>query len=311
MTGSGKTEVYLRALEEAVKLGRKGLVMVPEIAMTPQIIERFVSRFPGRVAVLHSQLTLGQQFDEWWRIRKGDFDVVIGPRSALFAPQPDLGLIIMDEEHEWSYKQDDSPRYHAREAALKLGQLMKATVVLGSATPDVESYQRALLGRYKLLELADRVTPGSGSVLPQVEVVDLRAELKAHNLSLFSRSLHEAISQALKNGEQIILFLNRRGGASFIECRHCGLVIRCKRCDTPLSYHFSAENLVCHRCNYRSPVPQICPRCHSRQIKYLGVGTEKLEQETASSFPGARILRWDSDAIKEQGQSHQSIYRKV
>jgi primosomal protein N' (replication factor Y) (superfamily II helicase) len=310
VTGSGKTEVYLRALEEAVKLGRKGLVMVPEIAMTPQIIERFVSRFPGRVAVLHSQLTLGQQFDEWWRIRTGEFDVVIGPRSALFAPQPDLGLIIMDEEHEWSYKQDDSPRYHAREAALKLGQLLKATVVLGSATPDVESYQQATQGRYKLLELPNRVTPGSGSVLPHVEVVDLRAELKAHNLSLFSRSLNEAISLALKNHEQIILFLNRRGGASFIECRHCGFVIRCKRCDTPLSYHFSDENLVCHRCNYRSPVPQICPRCRSRQIKYLGVGTEKLEQETASAFPEARILRWDSDVIKEKGKSHQSIFEK-
>jgi primosomal protein N' (replication factor Y) len=310
VTGSGKTEVYLQALEEAVRQGRKSLVMVPEIAMTPQIIERFVSRFPGRVAVLHSQLPLGQQFDEWWRIRKGDFDVVIGPRSALFAPQPDLGLIIMDEEHEWSYKQDDSPRYHAREAALKLGRLLNAIVVLGSATPDIESYQRAALGQYKLLELPDRVTPGSGSVLPKVEVVDLKAELKAHNLSLFSRSLREAISQALNNREQIILFLNRRGGASFIECRHCGLVIRCKRCETPLSYHFSDENLVCHRCNYRSPVPSICPRCRSRQIKYLGVGTEKLEQDTAGAFPAARILRWDSDAIKVQGHSHQSIFEK-
>jgi primosomal protein N' (replication factor Y) len=310
VTGSGKTEIYLQALEEAVKLGRKGLVLVPEIAMTPQIIERFVSRFPGRVAVLHSQLTLGQQFDEWWRIKKGEFDVVIGPRSALFAPQPDLALIILDEEHEWTYKQEDSPRYHARQAALKLGELCHATVVLGSATPDIESYQRAMLGQYQLLELPERVTPGRGSVLPQVELVDLKTELKAHNLSLFSHSLHGAITQALQNQEQIILFLNRRGGASFIECRSCGLVIRCKRCDTPLSYHFTEESLVCHRCNFRAPVPRICPRCNSRQIKYLGVGTEKLEQETAIAFPGARLMRWDSDTLKEHGQSHQSIYEK-
>ena len=219
-------------------------------------------------------------------------------------------MIILDEEHEWTYKQDDSPRYHAREAALTLGRLSHAAVILGSATPDVQSYQRALLGQYQLLELPDRVTPGSGSVLPQVEVVDLRAELKAHNLSLFSRSLHTAITKALINQEQIILFLNRRGSATFIECRNCGLVIRCKRCDTPLSFHFIEEHLVCHRCNYRASVPRICPRCHSQQIKYLGVGTEKLEQETAATFPQARIIRWDSDSLKEEGRTHQSIFEK-
>ncbi|HSW57682.1 MAG TPA: primosomal protein N', partial [Dehalococcoidales bacterium] len=310
VTGSGKTEVYLQALGETVKAGKKGLVLVPEISLTPQMIERFLARFPGRVAVLHSGLTLGQQFDEWWRIRKGEFDVVIGPRSALFAPQPDLGLIILDEEHEWTYKQEDSPRYHARETAVKLGELTQAVLVLGSATPDIESYYRAQSGRFKLLKLPERVTPQQGSVLPEVEVVDLKAELKARNLSLFSRSLHKAISEALDKQEQIILFLNRRGGASFIECRHCGLVIRCRRCDNTMSYHFSSEILLCHRCNNRTPVPQSCPRCGSKQIKYLGAGTEKLEQETARLFPLARILRWDSDVLREGGKSHQSIYQK-
>jgi primosomal protein N' (replication factor Y) (superfamily II helicase) len=310
VTGSGKTEIYLRSLAETVKMGRKGLVLVPEIAMTPQIIERFVSRFPGRVAVLHSELTLGEQFDEWWRIKKGEFDVVIGPRSALFAPQPDLGLIILDEEHEWSYKQQDSPRYHAREAAIRAGALNQAVVVLGSATPDIESYQRARQGQYRLLELPDRVAANGAAFLPRVEVVDLRAELKAYNLSLFSRSLRAAITLSLENKEQIILFLNRRGSASFVECRNCGLVIRCKRCETPLSYHFHENNLICHRCNFRTEPPRVCPRCKSLHIKYLGVGTEKLEQETAQAFPQARILRWDSDALKEKGRSHQTIFEK-
>ncbi len=310
VTGSGKTEMYIRALDEAIKLGKRGIVLVPEISMTPQIIERFVSRFPGKVAVLHSGLTLGEQFDEWWRIKKGDFAVVIGPRSALFAPQPDLGLIIIDEEHEWTYKQDDSPRYHTRQVALKIAELTGATAVLGSATPDVESYHRAQSGEYHLLELPERVTAGEGTPLPAVEIVDLKAELKAGNLSIFSRSLHNSIETALQNHEQILLFLNRRGGASFVECRDCGLVIRCKRCDLPLSYHFTEEVLVCHQCNYRLKVPQVCPGCRSRRIKYLGVGTEKLEQETARVFPQARLLRWDSDTVQGHSREHQAIFEK-
>jgi primosomal protein N' (replication factor Y) (superfamily II helicase) len=308
ITGSGKTAIYLQALEETVKMGRKGLVLVPEIAMTPQIIERFLSRFPGRVAVLHSELKLGFQFDEWWRIQKGDFDVVIGPRSALFSPQPELGLIILDEEHEWTYKQDDNPRYNARDTAIKLGELCHATVILGSATPDIQSYQQALFGHYHLLILPERVTPGRAPMLPEVEIIDLRTELKAHNLSLFSRSLKAAMRQALQNREQIILFLNRRGSATFVECRNCGQVIKCKRCETPMSYHYDSEFLLCHRCNNHMAVPKICPRCHSTHIKYLGAGTEKLEMETAAEFPQARILRWDSDVLKEPGISHQSIF---
>jgi primosomal protein N' (replication factor Y) (superfamily II helicase) len=276
--------------------------------MTPQIIERFFSRFPGRVGVLHSGLSPGEQLDEWWRIKNGEFDVVIGPRSAIFAPQPDLGLVIIDEEHEWTYKQDDSPRYHTREVAIKLAELTGATVVLGSATPDITSYYRALNGEFHLLELPERVTPDAGSPLPRVEIVDLKAELKAGNLSLFSRSLRSSIEAALANKEQILLFLNRRGAASFVECRNCGWVVRCPRCEVPLSYHFNEDMLVCHQCNYHRKVPTACPRCQSRRIKYLGVGTEKLEQETARLFPSARLLRWDSDAIQDRG--HQEIFAK-
>jgi primosomal protein N' (replication factor Y) len=311
VTGSGKTEIYLRALDEAVKKGKRGIVMVPEIAMTPQMIERFVSRFPDRVAIMHSELSMGEQFDEWWRVKNGEFDVVIGPRSALFAPQPDLGLIIIDEEHEWTYKQQDkSPRYHARETAIKLAHLAGATLVMGSATPDVESYFKALKGEYRLLEMPQRVTPGEGSPLPRVEIVDLREELKAGNLSLFSRSLFQSIETALKNREQVILFLNRRGAASFVECRNCGWVICCKRCEVPMSFHFTEQVLICHQCNSKAQVPLICPRCKSRKIKFLGVGTEKLEEEAARAFLQARILRWDSDIIRERRISHQKIFDK-
>ncbi len=310
VTGSGKTEVYLQSLAEAVKLGKRGIVLVPEIALTPQTIERFSSRFPGRVAVLHSRLSIGEQFDEWQRIRNREFDVVIGPRSALFAPQPDLGLIILDEEHEWTYKQSDaSPRYHARDAAIKLAELTGATVVLGSATPDVETYYHAQKGDYQLLQLPERVTPYQNSPMPPVEVVDMREELKSGNRSMFSRSLSQAITRAVAGGEQVMLFLNRRGGATFVQCRDCGHVLACRRCNVSMSYHPIEDILVCHQCNYRMKVPQICPKCQSRRIKFLGVGTQKLEQEAASTFPGARLLRWDSDTTREK-QSHQEILDK-
>jgi len=310
VTGSGKTEVYLQTLAEAVKLGKRSIVLVPEIALTPQTIERFASRFPHKVAVLHSKLSLGEQFDEWQRIRNGEFDVVIGSRSAIFAPQPDLGLIIIDEEHEWTYKQHDkSPRYHTRDVAIKLAELTGAVVILGSATPDVETFYHAQRGDYHLLQLPERVTPREGSPLPQVEVVDLRDELKAGNRSLFSRSLSQSITKAVANREQVILFLNRRGGASFIQCRNCGFILRCKRCDVTLTYHIAEGVLVCHQCNYRMPVPNTCPRCLSRRIKFLGIGTQKLEQETSYAFSSARLLRWDSD-ITRQKHSHQEILNK-
>jgi len=309
VTGSGKTEIYLQALAEAVKLGKKGIVLVPEIALTPQTIERFAARFPSRVAVLHSRLSLGEQYDEWHRIRKGEFDVVIGSRSAIFAPQPDLGLIIIDEEHEWTYKQDNSPHYHARHVAIKLAELTGATVVLGSATPDVETFYKAQNGDYKLLELPQRVVPSVGAALPQVEVVDMREELKAGNRSVFSRSLSQAINEAVAAQEQVILFLNRRGGATFIQCRRCGFVLRCRRCEVPLAHHIVGDVLTCHQCGYRAPVPQACPSCSSRQLKFLGIGTQKLEQEARYTFPRARQMRWDSDVTAGKS-SHEAILRR-
>ena len=310
VTGSGKTEVYLQALAEAVKIGKRGITLVPEIALTPQTIERFASRFTGKVAVLHSKLSPGEQFDEWHRIRNSEADVVIGPRSALFAPQPELGLIVIDEEHEWNYKQSDkSPRYHARDAAIKLAELTGAVVILGSATPDIETYYYAQSGDYHRLQLPERVVPVEKSPLPQVEIVDMREELKAGNRSIFSRSLAQATTRAVAGGEQVILFLNRRGGATFIQCRRCGFVLRCKRCEVTLTHHYAEDVLVCHQCNRKTPVPQTCPRCLSRQMKFLGIGTQKLEQESAYSFPQARLLRWDSDITRGK-DSHQKILDK-
>ncbi len=307
VTGSGKTEIYLQALAETVRLGKRGIVLVPEISLTPQTIERFASRFPNRVAVLHSRLSLREQFDEWQSIKDGEFDVVIGPRSAIFAPQPDLGLIVIDEEHEWTYKQQDqSPRYHARDIAIKLAELTGSVVILGSATPDVETYYHAQQGDYQLLHLPERIVPGGNTSMPPAEVVDLREELKQGNRSIFSSSLAVALETVLANREQAILFLNRRGTATSVQCRDCGYVLACRRCDTPLSYHQAEDLLLCHQCNQRSPVPQTCPRCDSRRIRYLGLGTQKLEQEVRQAFPGARLLRWDSDVTRGKN-SHQAI----
>ncbi|MEA3253319.1 MAG: DEAD/DEAH box helicase, partial [Chloroflexota bacterium] len=297
VTGSGKTEIYLRALARVIAAGRKGICLVPEIALTPQTVERFSSRFPGRVAVLHSGLSLGEQFDEWQWIKEGKCDVVIGPRSALFAPLPDLGLIIMDEEHEWTYKQDDkSPRYYARDVAIELARLSSAVVILGSATPDIGTFHKAQEGEYHLVELKERVTPhlrygarGRGeetpdilfaySSLPRVSIVDLREELKAGNKGLFSRLLFAAMKETLQRKEQIILFLNRRGTATFIQCPSCGFVFHCPRCSVALTYHSAEKKLICHRCHYQTSIPQTCPQCFSRRLKFLGIGTQRVEDE--------------------------------
>ncbi len=310
VTGSGKTEIYLRALEHAVVLGKRAIALVPEIALTPQTISRFAARFPNRVAVLHSKLSLGEQFDIWQRTKEGNFDVVIGSRGALFAPQPDLGLIVIDEEHEWTYKQHEQPpRYHARDVAIRLAELTNSVVILGSATPDVTSYYRARKGKFQLLQLPQRISSGVISPLPQVEVVDLRRELKEGNRSIFSRSLARAISASLDAREQVILFLNRRGTATFVQCRDCGFVLRCPRCDVSLTYHTPGEYLVCHQCNYRIKIPYICPECLSKRIKFLGIGTQKVEEEVAKAFPGARLLRWDRDATRGK-HSHEQIMAK-
>jgi primosomal protein N' (replication factor Y) len=315
VTGSGKTEVYLQALERTVALGRRAIVLVPEISLTPQTVRRFAERFPGQVAVAHSGLSPGQQFDQWRRIRDGHYAVVIGARSAVFAPQPDLGLIVMDEEHEWTYKQQEpAPRYHTRAVAEKLAALTGAVLVLGSATPDLESYHRARSGRYRLLTLPERVQPvGEGAdrscivrPLPEVEVVDLRRELREGNRGIFSRSLGRAVAEALAAGEQVILFLNRRGAASFVQCRDCGHVPACSACAVSLTYHASEERLICHHCHRGRPLPERCPQCQSPRIRFLGIGTEKVEEEAGRAFPGARLLRWDRDVTRRRG-AHERI----
>jgi len=296
VTGSGKTEIYLRALAKVIAEGRRGICLVPEIALTAQTVERFVSRFPGRVAVLHSALSPGEQFDEWQWISEGECDVVIGPRSALFAPQPDLGLIIIDEEHEWTYKQDDqSPRYHARDVAVKLARLSGAVVILGSATPDIESFYKAEAGQYQLVELKERITPHGYSPLPEVALVDLKEELKAGNSGDFSRLLLGAMKEALAQGEQVILFLNRRGTATFVQCPRCGFVFRCPRCSIALTYHSVEKKLVCHRCHYALPTPASCPSCPGSRLRFRGIGTQRVEAEVKELFPEAAVLRWDRD----------------
>jgi primosomal protein N' (replication factor Y) len=310
VTGSGKTEVYLQALSEAVNMGKRGIVLVPEIALTPQIIERFESRFPGRVAVIHSQLPLGEQYDEWHRIANGNVDVVIGPRSATFVPISNLSLIVIDEEHEWTYKQQErSPFFDARRVALKRAEIEGSTVILGSATPDVSDYYKAQKGLYQLLELPHRLMPHVGAPLPKVEIVDMRIELKNGNRSVFSNKLRQAINAVLGKKEQVILFNNRRGGATFIQCRDCGYALQCHRCSVPLSYHPAESSLHCHQCNAHRKIPLICPRCQSQRIKFLGLGTQKLEEEARIAFPKARILRWDSDTTRHR-EAHREILNR-
>ncbi|MBI4282033.1 MAG: primosomal protein N' [Chloroflexi bacterium] len=313
VTDSGKTEIYLRALAHATGKGKRGIVMVPELSLTPQTIERFGRRFPGQVALLHSGLSAGEHFDQWWRIQEGRYGVVIGSRGAIFAPQPNLGLIVIDEEHEWTYKQQDStPHYHAREVALRLAELTGAVVILGSATPDVVSHSRALNGQYQLLELLHRVYLGadgdtvSSQPLPSVQVVDLRQELKDGNRSIFSRALSRAMTRTLQAGEQAMLYLNRRGSGSLVQCRDCGHTLRCRRCDLPLTYHSQSERLLCHQCNYRLSLPKTCPQCRSSRIRYLGLGTQRVVDELQQAFPGVKALRWDRDAASARG-AHESI----
>ena len=301
VTGSGKTEIYLDAVEHCLRLGRRAIVMVPEIALTHQTVERFSSRFPSDVAVLHSGLSAGERYDQWWKTMRGVYGVVVGSRSAVFAPQPDLGLIILDEEHEWTYKQADAePRYHAREVAERLAALEGAVVVLGSASPDVVSYHRAARGDLRLLTLPERVRvagsrPLGSSDMASVDVVDMRRELREGNRRMFSRALESELDECLGGGRQAILFLNRRGSASQVQCRSCGLALRCRRCDIALTYHGDIERLLCHYCGYRRGVPDRCSRCRSYRLARYGIGTEAVEREVSRLFPSAGVLRWDSD----------------
>jgi primosomal protein N' (replication factor Y) len=326
VTGSGKTELYLRAISRVLREGKQAIVLVPEIALTAQTVDRFAARFPGKIAVRHSKLSPGEAYDEWRRARDGQADIVIGARSALFAPLERLGLIIIDEEHEWSYKQDDSFTtllYHAREVAIKMAHITGAKLILGSATPSVESYHRAKSGEFTLLELPERVAPEINTIptaethqpkisLPPVQIVDMRQELKSGNTSIFSRDLQRLITQTLKAKQQAILFLNRRGTSTIVMCRDCGHVEMCEACDSPLVWHADLSYLLCHRCGRHYPHPKQCSACNSLKIRHLGAGTKRVEDEVAKLFPTARVLRWDQDVITEGGRdTYQQLYDKM
>lgn len=297
VTGSGKTEVYLQAMSTVMSQGKRCIMLVPEIALTTQAVQRVASRFPNRIAIIHSDLSMGERYDEWRRIRSGQVDIVIGSRSALFAPVPNLGLIILDEEHEPAYKQSElKPTYHARQVAIHLGRTLHIPVVLGSATPAVETYYRARQGDYHLVEMPGRI----GATLPPVEIVDLRSELHAGNTSIISRRLYEELERVLQRGQQAILFLNRRGAASCILCRDCGFVALCMHCDIPLTYHATERTLLCHYCGRHNKVLHFCPHCKSSNIRYFGLGTEKVQATIQQNFPTARLLRWDRDTARNR-----------
>ena len=306
VTGSGKTEVYLHAIEETQRRGRQSIALVPEIALTAQMIGIYQARFGSRVAVLHSKLSDGERLDEWQRIYRGDVDVVIGARSALFAPTPNLGLIVLDEEHESSYKQDSDPRYVARDAAMERARLVGACVLLGSATPSLEAAWLVDQKRSQLAVLPARI---DDRPMPVVDLVDQRVELKENPGHLFSRKLTNAIHERLKRGEQTILFLNRRGFATITLCRDCGYVAHCKNCDVALTYYISSRMLRCHHCQYAVPGPDVCPQCSGANIRQFGIGTEKVEDELVTLCPSARIARLDTDSTSRKGSGQDIVDR--
>lgn len=298
VTGSGKTEVYLRSIAETLANNQTALMLVPEISLTPQMVTRVKSRFGDLVAVLHSGLSNGERYDEWRRIERGEAKVVVGARSASFAPLENIGLIIMDEEHESSYKQDETPRYHARNVAKWRSDYYGATVVLGSATPSLESRARAQKGVYQHLLLPERINQ---QPLPAVQVVDMRQELRKHAESNFSTELLDEIQIRMSRGEQSILMLNRRGYSSFIMCRDCGFVLQCPNCDISLTLHMDTHTMKCHYCGHEEPIPKICPNCQSHKIRYYGTGTQKVQEELQAIIPEANILRMDVDTTRRKG----------
>lgn len=294
VTGSGKTEVYMELIAHCIQSGRQAIVLIPEIALTYQTVMRFFARFGNRVSIINSRLSNGERYDQFERAKNGDIDIMIGPRSALFTPFSNLGLIIIDEEHENSYKSESVPRYHAREVAIEYARMSDAIVVLGSATPSVDSYYKAKTGVYRLLELDTRV---DDRPLPKCEIVDLRKELREGNRSILSTRLQELMEERLQNGQQTMLFLNRRGKSAFMSCRACGFVVKCPHCDVSLSEH-SGGVMVCHYCGYRQPVPKVCPSCGSKYISGFKAGTQKIEAMVAKRFPQTRILRMDYDTTR-------------
>ena len=303
VTGSGKTEVYMQAMADVLENGKSVIVLVPEISLTPQTASRFVGRFGERVALLHSRLSDGERYDQWHRIQKGEADIVIGPRSAIFAPAQRLGMLIIDEEHSDSYKSDTAPRYHAREVAQKRSDLANCPVLLGSATPSLESFYRARNGSYQLLNLPNRVF---NRKMPDVHIVDMRTEFKKGNRTIFSELLRSSIEERLVRREQIILFLNRRGYATYVFCRTCGYVERCDNCSISLTYHRETQRLVCHHCGSKRPTQQTCPQCSSDAIRFFGAGTEAVEQEVRKAYPKARVKRFDADSTARKN-AHQQI----
>lgn len=303
ITGSGKTEIYLQSIERVLSDGKEAIVLVPEISLTPQMVTRFKERFGGEVAVLHSALSQGEKYDEWRKIQRKEVSVVVGARSAVFAPFENLGIIIIDEEHETSYKQEDYPKYHAREVAKYRGRAHDCPVVLGSATPTLESYARASKGVYTLLELTERV---NARPLPEMEIIDMRKELEKGNRSMFSESLAQKIQDRLDKNEQVVLLLNRRGYSSFVMCRECGETIQCEHCDISMTYHRKQNKLKCHYCNAERWMPQRCPNCESEAIRFFGTGTQKIEEALHVHFEEARVIRMDVDTTSKKG-SHEKL----
>ena len=339
VTGSGKTEIYLHAVELVINQGRQAIVLVPEIALTVQLVRRFMARFQGKVSVIHSGLSVGERYDTWRRARAGDLAVIVGARSALFAPLPDVGLVILDEEHDSSYKNDPSsfspPFYHAREVAIEMMKRNNGLVILGSATPDVASYFRAEQGEFALLEMPKRILAHQDKIkkelaylhleqsrfeqhetqevlsaeMPPVTVIDMRQELRAGNSSIFSRVLQHRLEEVLRQNQQAILFLNRRGTNTFVLCRDCGYIAQCSHCDSNLTYHQTTEELVCHHCGRKAEVLSVCPNCNSHRIRHFGTGTELVHRAIQREFPHARILRWDQDTASRR-HSHAEILQK-
>ncbi|WP_302739391.1 primosomal protein N' [uncultured Clostridium sp.] len=303
VTGSGKTEVYMKLVERVLLEEKSAIILVPEIALTPQMIERFKGRFGVNVALFHSKLSDGERFDEWFRVKEGKSKVIVGARSAIFLPAKNLGLIIIDEEHENTYKSEQNPKYQTKEVAEYLSELKGCKVILGSATPSIETYYRALTGEMKLLELNSRV---DNKAMPPMKVIDMRNELKGGNKSLFSRELFIAIQERLKRKEQIILFLNRRGFSTFVSCRSCGYVFKCDECDISMTYHKNGL-LICHYCGKTKREPRECPKCHSKYVKFFGAGTQRVEEEVKKYFNNAGILRMDVDTTRDK-HSYERIY---
>ena len=302
VTGSGKTEVYMALIEVVLAMGRQAIVLIPEISLTFQTVRRFYERFGEQIAVIHSRMSQGEKSDSYRRIEQGEANIVVGPRSALFAPTGDLGLIVIDEEHDGAYKSDTTPKYHARETAIYRAEMTGASVVLGSATPSMESYTRALQGEYTLWTLKKR---GGDAFLPKVSVVDLKEEFREGNRSIFSASLREKIRDRLQRGEQTMLFLNRRGFAGFVSCRACGTVMKCPHCDISLTYHRDGT-LRCHYCGFSMPYFRECPICRRPHVAAFGLGTEKVEATLAEEFPGVRVLRMDTDTTRRK-HAHQEM----